>query len=109
MKINHRWHSFSLVELVVVLAVMGIILAAGLFAFGSAQRTSRDQERKLMVSKLVTIVNDYFRTTSSYPQTNAVVWGTASVSVAGTPVTLKGYLSYSATETNASRTRYFYG
>lgn len=108
MKIERRWHSFSLVELVIVLAVIVIMIGLGLFALGSAQRTSRDQERQNQVAKILTAVNDYFRATNSFPNTGNVTWTATSVTVGTTAITLRGYLQYSASQTTASQTRYYY-
>lgn len=108
MEFERRWHSFSLSELVIVLAVIAVLIGFGLFAFSSSQRTARDQERRLQAGKLVTVIANYFRANSRYPTAASVVWSTNSVSFSGTPVELKGSLKYSSTSTTSSQTRYYY-
>ncbi len=43
---NKKNHGFSLLELIVVIAIIGVLLAIGTVAFSTAQRKSRDARRR---------------------------------------------------------------
>lgn len=106
----HRRHAFSLVELVVVMAVIALLTVGGIAGYNLAQQTSRDQERKSTLVVISTSVDNYFRKNGRYPGNGELVFQTNTVTIFGQVVTeLKGYLSYVSTgDSTATQTRYAY-
>lgn len=102
----HRQRAFSLVELIVALAVIAILAGLGLAAANSAQSTARDEQRKTTAARIVSTIDAYFRENGIYPGT--ITFSTNQVVIGSRNVPLTGYLSYSGTTTNASSTRYYY-
>lgn len=58
---------FTLVELLVVMAVIGILATIGLVAFAGAQRTSRDTLRKSNVNQVRLGLENHYANNQKYP------------------------------------------
>lgn len=65
MSINKR--GFTLVELMVVIAIIGILTSIGIFAFLSSQQKSRDSRRKSDLSNVASALEMYNNDVGSYP------------------------------------------
>lgn len=59
MKKNFDKEGFTIIEVVLVLAIAGLILMLALVAYPALQRSQRDTERKNMVSTVASAVNSY--------------------------------------------------
>ncbi len=64
-----RNHGFTLVELMIVIVILGILTAIGVFAFQSAQQKSRDSRRKNDLSQVAKALEMYINDVGSYPVT----------------------------------------
>lgn len=59
---------FTLIELMVVVAIIGILMAAGILAFSNAQQSARDAKRKADVDAISKALEQYNQANSgSYP------------------------------------------
>lgn len=58
---------FSLIELLLVIAVIGIIIALSLFSFQNAKKSSRDAKRKSDLETIRSALELYKSDTGSYP------------------------------------------
>jgi prepilin-type N-terminal cleavage/methylation domain-containing protein len=58
---------FTLIELMVVVAIIGILMAAGLVAFRNAQVSSRDAARQSDISAISKAAEQYYNATNAYP------------------------------------------
>jgi prepilin-type N-terminal cleavage/methylation domain-containing protein len=85
---------FTLVELLVVITIIGILSSVGLNTFTSAQKKSRDAERKTHLKQLADSFEAYYNDKGEYPDDDgagnilgcgedaedACVWGTSAFS-----------------------------
>lgn len=94
----------------VVMAIMAVVVGAGLFAMGYVTKASRDEDRKIGAASITKLVDDYFRTKGVYPRVTVgeLVWSVNRVQVGTKETELKGYHSYSASSTDSNHTRYVY-
>ncbi len=58
---------FTLIELMVVVAIMGILMAAGILAFSNAQQGARDSKRRTDLDAISKAMEQYFQTNNAYP------------------------------------------
>lgn len=59
-------NGFTLIELMVVVAIIGIVMAAGIVAFSGAQRNSRDAKRRADVDAISKALEQYYAENQSY-------------------------------------------
>ena len=57
---------FTLIELMVVVAIIGILMAAGIVAFSGAQRNARDARRKADVDAIAKALEQRYADTGNY-------------------------------------------
>lgn len=83
---------FTLVELLIVIAILGILAAIGLASFASSQAKSRDAKRKAHLSQIAQALELYNNDKGKYPNTdgagnikgcgadaiNTCTWGSSS-------------------------------
>lgn len=65
---------FTLIELMVVVAIIGILMAAGILAFSNAQRNARDARRRADVDAISKALEQYYQNNNYvYPATAGAV------------------------------------
>ncbi len=101
--------AFSLTELLAALAIIAILAGLAVAGISYTQRTTRDQERKLVATQIQSALDSYLRTNGGYPSGANLSFQTSQISIAGKVVVqLSGFKSYSSTATTAAATRYYY-
>lgn len=69
---------FTLIELMVVVAIIGILMAAGIIAFSGAQRNARDAKRRADVDAISKALEQYYTSNNTYAfyaeSSNTVWW-----------------------------------
>ena len=60
-------NGFTIVEILVVIAVIGILVTIGAFAYNNAQKNSRDQKRTSDIAVLKSALEKYYDTNGEYP------------------------------------------
>lgn len=96
---------FTLVELLVTMAIIAVILGMTVFGIGLAQRASRDAQRRNTIDDINLGIQSYYELYNTYPQTNQLVFSADAVSITkgGTEflnIPLKGVTAW--TGSNAS-------
>jgi prepilin-type N-terminal cleavage/methylation domain-containing protein len=70
--LKSRQSGFTLIELMVAVAIIGVLMAAGLVSFSIVQKSARDSRRKADVRALATAAEEYyFSGNASYPTATA--------------------------------------
>lgn len=92
---------FTLVELLVVLAIIGILAAIGIVTFTSSQMRSRDAARKSDLKQLASALELYYADNASYPAANG------SGQILGCPSTSSTACSWGVGPFTDGKTTYF--
>lgn len=99
-EISNFRNGFSLVELMVVIAIIGLVSAAGVGSVGIIQKNSRDTQRIADLNNLKSAIQQYYADQQRYPNTLAteLTTGSALTNCSGTATTppctvTKTYLS----------------
>jgi prepilin-type N-terminal cleavage/methylation domain-containing protein len=88
---------FTLIELMVVVAIIGILMAAGILAFTNAQQNARDSKRRADIDAISKAMEQYNQNNSGlYPASNAGI--TSYFPTGSVPVDPQG-ASYTITYT----------
>ena len=66
---------FTLIELLVVISIIGLLAAAGLATYTSAQKRARDAKRKMDMRAMYSAVEAYYTAYNKYPSTGGSWWG----------------------------------
>ncbi|HEC64738.1 MAG TPA: type II secretion system protein [bacterium] len=82
--------AFTLVELLVTMAIIAVILGLTVFGISLAQRASRDVQRRNAVDDINLGVQSYFELNNEYPETGDITVSGESIEI-GTPLG-RGYL-----------------
>lgn len=64
-------NGFTLLELLVVLAIIGILTGIGLASFTSAQVRARDSQRKADLKVIASVLEAYFQKNKEYPNSSS--------------------------------------
>jgi prepilin-type N-terminal cleavage/methylation domain-containing protein len=71
-KFSLRQKGFTLIELMVVVAIIGILMAAGILAFTNAQQNARDSRRRADIDAISKAMEQFYQNNdSAYPTSNA--------------------------------------
>ncbi len=62
-----RWSGFTLLELLAVIAIIGILAAISLGSFAAIQRRNRDNQRKTDLNLIAQAVDEYYAETRTLP------------------------------------------
>lgn len=66
-------HGFTIVELAIVIAIMGVLLVLGVAKLNSSQVTARDHERKSDTANIARSMEDYYKNNGgTYPATDKI-------------------------------------
>jgi prepilin-type N-terminal cleavage/methylation domain-containing protein len=68
------WSGFTLIEIVLVLAIAGLILIIVFLAVSGAQRTRRDAQRKSDIARIAAAVNSYAANNNDHTPDDPVRW-----------------------------------
>jgi prepilin-type N-terminal cleavage/methylation domain-containing protein len=58
---------FTLIELMVTVAIIGILMAAGIVTFSNAQKAARDAKRKADMDAIGKALEQYYQDNGQYP------------------------------------------
>lgn len=64
MKLALKKTGFTLIELMVVVAIIGILMAAGILAFSNAQQNARDSRRRADIDAMSKAMKQYYQNNS---------------------------------------------
>ena len=104
-----KYSAFTLVELMVAMAIIAVLIGMSVFGISTAQRVLRDNQRRDNVKNVAAALNSYYASNSQYPANiTPINSGTAIQVSTGNTVPAIGVLKV-GTETNASGTLYCYG
>jgi prepilin-type N-terminal cleavage/methylation domain-containing protein len=100
--------AFTLIELVIGMAVMAVLMFLGIIGINILQQTTRDSQRTTKLAEISTVINDYKRKNLSLPDQADVTFQQGKFSIVGfDEIELTGILTPAA-ETNGVQTRYYY-
>lgn len=102
-----KYKAFSLVELLVSMAIIAVLLGLAVFGIGIAQRVLRDNQRRGKAQDIVAALNAYYVSNSGYPadiviRANSISVGNIVIDLAGPTVAISG------TESTTGGTVYCY-
>lgn len=66
---------FTLIELMVVVAIIGVLMSAGILAFTNAQQNARDSKRRADIDAIGKAMEQYYQNNTAYPA-NTTLLGT---------------------------------
>lgn len=75
---------FTLMELLVVMAILGVLIVAGLGSFTSSQKKSRDVKRKSDLRQISLAMETYYNDFGSYPSSDSSTHQIKGCGVSGT-------------------------
>lgn len=102
-KLQKRDEGFTIIEVLIVLAIAGLILAVVLIAVPNLQRNQRNAARKDEVSRILTAASNYVANNNGTTLTNGdTTAGAAIISDAGTLQQYKGIAASNAGVITAS-------
>jgi|GEM_PF-1149162 len=68
---------FSLIELLVAMGIIAVLLALVAFGIATAQRNSRDTQRRNKLADFVLVLEDFYTTKNTYPPSGVAAAGNA--------------------------------
>lgn len=100
--------AFSLIELMIGMAVVAVLISLGTYSILTVQQASRDASRTAIGGDITDKINDYRRENLKYPAKSEVIFNLNNITIGGQNViTLKSYLKAKSNTTN-NGTKYFY-
>lgn len=103
--LKRKLSGFTLVELLVAMAIISVLIGLAVGAISLANRSSRDSQRRAAVFEVSAAINEYYGRTSAYPTTITVQGNT--IQVGNNTVNLSGP-ALPAAATTANGTAYCY-
>ena len=64
-----KYSGFTLVELLIVIAIIGILISIGLASFSRAQKQAKDGEKKANIESIRGALEQYYADNNQYPVT----------------------------------------
>lgn len=103
---NHK--GFTLVEVMVAIAIIAILLIGASAGLSSAQSFSRSTDRMNKASEIATEVDSYQLRNGRLPSIadGTFVWNQNQVRIGTRAVELKGFLQYKAADSTTQHTQY---
>lgn len=92
-----RSHGFSLLELLIVIALIGILISLGAVSYASAQKKTRDARRQADLKAIADAFEQYYADTNAKYPTSASCTVSTSYLPAGIPTDPKTGVAYSIT------------
>lgn len=83
---------FTLVELLVAMAIIAVLIGLATFGVTLALRASRDSQREATLDSMRTAIADYLATNNEYPATTAVDYANGNITVGSTSIPVDGHL-----------------
>lgn len=74
MNVQHKQKGFTIIEVVLVLAIAGLIFLMVFIALPALQRSQRDTQRKNDLGRAITAVNNYQSNNRGTPPQNQTQW-----------------------------------
>lgn len=113
MQTAHTRKGFTLVELMVAMAIVAVLIGLSVFGIGTAQRVLRDNQRRDAVNDIAVLLNAYYAERQEYPsRINIAAGGTQLVFSTDTTkvIPLKGIAKTATglTASDATQTLYCY-
>ncbi len=112
---NKRLRAFTLVELLVAMAIIAILIALAGFGVSLALRASRDSQRQEMVDNLRVGIADYLARENAYPKDIVYDSGTNKFSLTPEPpsgnvieIPVSENVTTPGSDTDSQTTRYCY-
>lgn len=100
--------AFTLIELVIGMAVIAVLMFLGLLGVSLLQKTSRDTQRTTKLAEISNIINDYKRKNQSVPDILDVTFASGKFQIRNfESLDLEGFLA-PGNPTTEEKTRYFY-
>lgn len=73
-----RWRGYSLVELMAVIAIVGVLASFAAYGISQAQMRSRDARRRIDLTKIAQAVELYYAQNKNYPLCSGQTLGDGS-------------------------------
>lgn len=73
--------AFTLLELIVAMAIIAILVGLSILGIDTVQRSSRDTERKTVLKAISNELIDYFGNNQTYPPSSGIVFNSTNQTV----------------------------
>ena len=83
---------FTLVELLVAMAIIAVLIGLATFGVTLALRASRDSQREATLDSMRTAIADYLATNNEYPANTAVSYASGNITIGTTSIPVDGHL-----------------